>query len=82
MGRGKLNPLALAYAAAIVSAAVMLLLGVGPNVGIYASAAEQMRKWHLFLSPSIGGIVAGMLEGAIIGFILAYTSGWLYNRFV
>ncbi len=80
MSQRKLGPVALGYAAAIVSAAVMLLLGIGANVGIYASAAEQMQKWHLFFSTSVVGIVAGMLEAAIISFVGAYAFGWLYNR--
>jgi hypothetical protein len=76
----KLNSLALGYAAAIVSAICMLLLGILANLGIYTSAAEMMQKWHIFFSLSPGGIISGMIEAAIISFIFIYLFGWCYNR--
>jgi hypothetical protein len=51
------NKLTLGYTAAILSAFGMLLLGIGWNIGVYTKAAEQMAKWHLFFSPSIGGLL-------------------------
>lgn len=81
MPKTELNPLALGYAGAIVSAAAMLLLGVFGNLGIYASAAQQMMKWHMFFSLSIGGIITGMIESAIIGFVVLYAFGWVYDKF-
>ena len=77
----KLNPLALGYAIAIVSAAFMLLLGILGNIGIYTGAVNMMQQWHMFFSLSIGGIVAGMIEATVIGFVFAYAFGWLYNKF-
>lgn len=77
----KLNETALGYAGAGISAACMLLLGIGWNIGVYESAAEQMAEWHLFFSPSVGGIVGGMVEAAVWGFIALYAFGWLYNRY-
>jgi len=74
--------LALGYAAAIISAIGMLLLGIGWNIGVYANAAEQMAKWHLFFSQSMGGIIGGMIEAAIISFVFVYAFGWIYNKFV
>ncbi len=78
----KLNSLALGYAGAIVSAVTMLLLGIGGNIGIYSSASQQMMKWHMFFSLGMGGIIAGMIEAAIFGFLFLYAFGWLYNKFV
>ncbi len=78
----KLKELALGYAAAILSAAGMLLLGILGNIGIYAGAAEQMQKWHMFFSLSVGGIITGVIEAAVISFVFAYAFGWLYNKFV
>ncbi len=78
----KLNELALGYAGAIVSAALMLLLGIGGNIGTYASAAEQMMNWHMFFSLSAIGIITGMIEAAIISFVFLYAFGWLYNKFI
>ncbi len=78
----KLNELALGYAAAIISAACMLLLGIGGNIGIYAGAAEQMMKWHMFFSLSVAGIITGIIEAAVIGLVFGYAFGWVYNKFV
>jgi hypothetical protein len=82
MAGAKLNALALGYATAILSAVCMLLLGILGNLGIYTSAVQAMQQWHLFFSLSIVGIIAGMIEAAVSGFIIAYVFGWLYNKFV
>lgn len=71
---------ALASSGAIVAAASMLLLGIGANIGIYVGAAEQMAKWHMFFSFSFGGIIAGMIEAAIITYVFLYAFAWVYNR--
>jgi len=77
----KLNALALGYAAAILSAVCMLLLGILGNLGIYMSAVEAMMQMHLFFSLSIGGIIAGILEAAIWSFVVGYLFAWIYNKF-
>ncbi len=76
----KLNSGALATAGAIVSVAVMLLLGILGNFGIYSGAVEMMMKWHMFFSLSPLGIAGGMIEAAIISFVLIYFFSRLYNR--
>ena len=76
----ELNPLTLGYAAAIISALVMLVLGILGNLGIYTGAVEMMQQWHIFFSLSIGGIIAGIIEAAVISFIFVYIFGWLYNK--
>jgi hypothetical protein len=58
-----------------------LLLGIGKNIGVYAGAAEQMQRWHMFFSFSLGGIIAGIIEAAVHSFILGLFFGWLYNSF-
>ncbi|MDS0223262.1 hypothetical protein NDI54_18120 [Haloarcula sp. S1AR25-5A] len=75
----RLNALALAGAAAVVSAIVMLLLGVFGAIGVYEGAVEAMEQWHLFFEPTVVGTVAGMVEAAVISFALAYALAWLYN---
>lgn len=80
MAKNGLNEISLGKAGATISAIGMLLLGIGWNIGVYATAAEQMAKWHLFFSKSIGGILAGMIEAAIWGFVGLYIFGWLYNK--
>lgn len=80
MNEAKLHAHALASAGAIISAVCMLLLGIGANIGVYVSAAEQMAKWHMFFSFSLGGIIAGMVEAAIISYIFLYAFAWVYNK--
>ncbi|WP_254533362.1 hypothetical protein [Natrinema gelatinilyticum] len=76
-----LDALALAGAAAVVSAVVMLLLSVFGAIGVYEGAVEMMEQWHLFFEPTVVGTVAGMVEAAVISFVLAYPFAWLYNVF-
>ena len=82
MDRPGLNPLALGGAAAILAAIIMLLLGISGNIGIYTGAADMMQQWHMFFSLSIGGIIAGMVEAAVITFVFTYLFGLIYNKFV
>ncbi|MCD4808200.1 MAG: hypothetical protein K8R13_11685 [Methanococcoides sp.] len=77
----QLKPLALSLAAAIVSAIVMLLLGILGNLGMYIGAFEMMQQWHMFFSLTPIGIIAGMIESAIVSFIFAYLFGIFYNKF-
>ncbi len=77
-----LNSLALGYAGAIVSAACMLLLGILGNLGFYTGAASMIGGWHMFSSLSLGGIIAGIIEAAIISFIILYAFALVYNWFV
>ena len=77
----KLNELALGYAGAIITAATMLLLGVFGNMGIYSGAAMMMQEAHMFFSLSVAGVITGMIESAVMGFIFGYVLAWLYNKF-
>lgn len=77
----KLNPLALGYTAAIISAASMFLLGILGNLGLYIGAVELMQKCHMFFSLSVVGIIGGMIEAAVMWFICGYVFAWVYNRF-
>lgn len=78
----KLDDLALGGAAAAVSAAVMLLLGVFGTIGIYEGAIEMMEQWHLFFEPTVIGTFAGMIEAAVISFVIVSVFGWQYNALV
>lgn len=83
MAKGtKLNELALGYAGAALAVLCMLLLSIGAKIGIYTSAAEQMMSWHMFYSLSIGGIITGIIEAAVLSFIGLYVFAWVYNKFV
>lgn len=78
----KLNAVAFAGAGAIVALVGMLLLGLLGNLGLYMGAVEMMQGWHMFFSLTVGGIIAGMIEGAFISFILMWFFAWVYNRLV
>ena len=78
----KLNPLALGYAGAIISAVGMGVLGILGNIGVLTNIVESMMRWHIFFSLSVIGIIAGMFEAAVFNFILLYALAWLYNKFV
>lgn len=75
----KLNAAAFGFAGAIISAVIMLLLGISGNAGIYLGAVEQMEKWHMFFSLSPAGIIAGMVEAAVVSFVFCYAFGLVYN---
>jgi hypothetical protein len=40
-----------------------------------------MEQWHLFFEPTVIGTVAGMVEAAVISFVVMYAFAWLYNTF-
>ena len=77
-----LNAPALGYAGAIISAVCMLLLGLLGKMGLYAGAVTMMTQWHMFFSPSVGGIIGGMIEAAVITFVVLYVFAIVYNWFV
>ncbi|MDP2925508.1 MAG: hypothetical protein Q8N99_03995 [Nanoarchaeota archaeon] len=77
----ELNPKALAISLALVSALIMLLLGIAGNIRIYTGAVEMMKQWHMFFDISIIGIVTGMIEAAIISFIFGWLIAYVYNKF-
>ncbi len=78
----KLNSLALGYTGAILSALSMLVASIFANSGFYTNAVGHMQDWHQFYSPSISGTISGMIEAAVWGFIILWTFGWLYNKFI
>ncbi|MDG5777145.1 hypothetical protein VB773_12455 [Haloarculaceae archaeon H-GB2-1] len=76
-----LDALALAGAAAVVSAAAMLLLGVFDATGVHEGVVAMMEQWHLFFEPTVVGTVAGIAEAAVVSFVLVYHFAWLSNIF-
>lgn len=75
----KIHAIHLGYAGAIVSAVIMLILGILGNLGIYSGAVAMMEEWHLLFSLSIPGILGGMIEAAFISFVILYAVAMLYN---
>ncbi len=77
-----LNAFAFGGSAAIVALVGMMLLGLLGNFGVYMGAVEMMEAWHMFFSLTLGGIIAGMIEGAVMSFFLFWIFAWLYNQLV
>ena len=75
----KLNAAAFGSAGAIISAVMMLLLGILGNLGLYIHAVKQMQDWHRFFSLTPLGILGGIIEAAVVGFVLFYAFGLVYN---
>jgi hypothetical protein len=79
---GKLNALAFGGAAAIVASISMLILGILGNLGFYEGGVSMMSQWHMFFTLTPFGIIAGMLEAAVISFIFAYVFAYTYNKII
>ena len=79
---GKLNAFAFGGAAALTAALSMLVLGLLGNLGIYTGAVTMMGKWHMFFSLTFFGILSGMLEAAIITYVLIYIFSLVHNKLV
>lgn len=79
MAKG-VNKLVASYTGAIVSAVLMLLLSVLAKLGLYVGAAESMMQWHMFYSLSVLGIIGGMVEAAVMTFVVVYATLWLYYK--
>ena len=77
----RLDPFALGLSGAVVGALAMLLLGIMGNLGTCTGIVNMMKEWHMFFSLSIGGIIAGMAEAAVVSFLLLWSLAWFYNRF-
>ncbi len=77
----KLNPKAFGFAAAVVSGAAMMILGVLGELGLYESGVKMMEQWHVFFSTSALGIIFGTIETAVVFFLLGYAFAAAYNKF-
>jgi len=77
----KLDEKALAWSLAIVAAISMALLWIGGKVGIYEGAAKQMQNMHMFFSLSIGGLIGGVIEAAVLSFVAGWLIAWFYNKY-
>ncbi|MDP2666668.1 MAG: DUF5676 family membrane protein [Candidatus Diapherotrites archaeon] len=77
----KLNVMALGLAGAGVSALSMLVLGIIGNWGMYGGMAQMMMQSHMFFTLSPIGILFGIIEAGIMGFLFGYVIAFIYNRF-
>ncbi|MCR4327727.1 MAG: hypothetical protein NUV46_04055 [Nanoarchaeota archaeon] len=78
----ELNKLAFGYSLAIVSAVAMLLFGLFGYAGTYGGMVNMMSEWHMYFAISPLGIIMGMIEAAIWGFVFGYAIALIYNKIV
>ena len=80
MAKGKRIEIKAGVTGAIIAAGIMLIMGILGNIGLYAGAVTMMQQWHMFFNLSITGIILGMIEAAIITFVIVYVSIWTFNK--
>lgn len=81
MVKQKLNEKSLGYSLAIISAIGMLLTWIVGKIGWYQGWVNNMLEMHIFFSLSIGGLIAGIIEAAILSFIAGWLIAYFYNKF-
>jgi hypothetical protein len=75
----KLSVKNLGLSLAIVSALGMLVLSVFGNLGLYMNGVEAMMQIHLFFNLSFFGVILGMIEAGVFGFVLGVLIAYFYN---
>lgn len=78
----RLDPFALAYTLAILSSLCMLILSIAGKLGYCLNAVEMMKVWHFSYSLTLMGTIGGMAEAGLVGLVIGFAVGWLYNKFV
>lgn len=77
----KLNGKALGYSLAILSGLWMLILGILGLLGYAAESIAWMQTHHLFFNVSFTGILTGIIEASVYGFVIGWLLAYLYNKF-
>ena len=77
----KLNTQALGYSLAVLSGLGMLTLGILGNLGLYLGGVGMRQTWHMFFSLSFTGIITGIIEASVYGFIGGWLIAYFYNKF-
>lgn len=77
----KLDGVAFGYSLAILSGLWMLILGILGSLGYAAGAIAWMQTYHLFFNITFIGVVTGIIEAGIYGFVIGWLLAYFYNRF-
>lgn len=78
----QLNSNALGLSLGLLSGLCMLVLGLFGLIGVYEGAVQMMVDFHLFFSVDAVGILTGILEGAVWGYVLGGLTAAFYNWFL
>jgi len=81
MVKQKLDNKALGYGVAIVSAIGMVVTWLFGISGVYSNWVNGMMNMHMFFSLSFLGLITGILEATIWGFITGWLIAYFYNKF-
>ena len=76
-----LSPKGLGISVAILSGLWMLGISLLGLSGRALEAVSFMQSHHILYELTGLGIVLGILEALIAGYVLGYAAAWLYNRF-
>ncbi len=77
-----LNVLGLGYAFALLRVAVVLGVSVLGLLGYAQGAVSLLETLQFTFSLTAAGIIAGLAETALWGFLMGMLFAWIYNRFV
>ncbi|MBI2102893.1 hypothetical protein HYT55_03580 [Candidatus Woesearchaeota archaeon] len=77
-----LNVLGLGYALGAVRFALVLVISVLGLFGYASEAVSLLESVHFTFSLTPLGIIAGLLETTLWGFLMGLLFGWVYNRFI
>ncbi|MCR4278314.1 MAG: hypothetical protein NUV81_00180 [bacterium] len=70
-----------AEAGALTAASLMLVLSLLNSVGLYQNATAEMAKWHMFYTPDVQGTILGMLEAAVVTYVIVTLFLWFQGMF-
>ncbi len=76
-----LNVRGLGYAFALLRVAVVLVVSVLGLFGYAQGAVSLLETLHFTFSLTAAGIIAGLAETALWGFLMGMLFAWIYNRF-
>ncbi len=81
-GKQTLNVLGFGYAFALLRVGLVLVVSVLGLSGYASGAVSLLETLHFTFSLTAAGIVAGLAETALWGFLMGMLFAWVYNRFV
>jgi hypothetical protein len=71
---------ALGIAIAALSVLGMLLLSILGLAGYALEAVKMMQAHHIFFDLTLVGVIAGLVEAGIAGYVIGYLIALFYNK--
>ena len=76
-----LSPKGLGMAIALLSALCMLLISLLGLGGYAADAVTNMQAYHIGYDLTAGGIIVGIVEAVIAGYVIGWLTATFYNKY-